>query len=429
MTTATVIMWSSEIGYVTWLPDRSLGVFQYNEDFVRSGIQVAPLMMPLSEIPFEFPALNRETFRGLPGMLADSLPDKFGNAVINAWLAREGRPEESFTPVERLCYTGQRGMGALEFEPVIVGPRTEQKRIEVDRLVELANQVLDTQADLGGVLEDEHALDDILRVGTSAGGARAKAILAWNPDTNEFRSGQIKNESGFEYWLLKFDGISNNRDKELADPQGFGLIEYTYHKMALQAGIEMTKCRIHEENGRHHFMTQRFDRDQKGGKVHMQTLGAIAHYDFNQLASYSYEQALQVMKRLGLSRLELEQQVLRTMFNVVARNHDDHVKNIAFLMDREGKWRLSPAYDVIYAYNPTGNWTSRHQMSVNGKWEHISREDLLQLASVAGIKRPRAGTMLDRVLEAVRQWPDIAEEVGVINDQIQQIQKTHRVKI
>ena len=430
MTDASVILWGSVIGAVSWLEDREIGVFQYNPDFIHSGIQVAPLMMPLSDFPFEFPALKRETFKGLPGLLADSLPDKFGNAVIDAWLAAQGRVASSFNPVERLCYTGRRGMGAMEFKPAIHGPTSGQKEIEVARLVNLANQILDTRAGLEIVLEgenDQEGFEDILRVGTSAGGARAKAILAWNPETGVFRSGQIENDSGFQDWLLKFDGITNNRDKELTDPQGYGLIEYAYHKMATHAGIDMTTCRLHKENGRSHFMTRRFDRKENGDKIHMQTLGALAHFDYNQPASYSYEQALQVMKRLDLSRLELEQQVLRAMFNVVGRNQDDHVKNITFLMDRDGQWRLSPAYDVIYAYAPMGDWTGRHQMSINGKVGGFTREDLYHLAGIAGMKIASAEAMLVRVLEAVEMWPDIAEDIGVPGEAIRRIQKSHRL--
>ncbi len=356
---ARVVLWGSTIGAVTWLEDREVGVFQYAPDFLHSGIQLAPLMMPLGENPFEFPALARNTFKGLPGLLADSLPDKFGNAVIDAWLASQGRTATSFHPVERLCYVGVRGMGALEFEPATLGPPTSTSKIEVAKLVGLANQILDKRSALGGVfsgVDDKEVIEDILRVGTSAGGARAKAILAWNPGTNEFRSGQVDGGEGFEHWLMKFDGVSNNRDKELADPLGYGRIEYAYHLMAVESGISMTPCRLHDEGGRSHFMTKRFDRTSTGGKRHMQSLGAIAHFDYSQPASYSYEQAIQVMKRLGMPRADLDQQVLRAMFNIVGRNHDDHVKNIAFLMNRRGDWSLTPAFDVTYAWDPDGDW-------------------------------------------------------------------------
>lgn len=429
---ARVILWGSVIGAVTWLEDREVGVFQYAPDFVGSGIQLSPLMMPLGEFPYEFPALARNTFKGLPGLLADSLPDKFGNAVIDEWLAEQGRTASSFHPVERLCYIGNRGMGALEFEPSTLGPPSSARAVEVAKLVDLASRILDQRAGLGGVFthaDDREVIEDILRVGTSAGGARAKAVLAWNPETDEFRSGQVDVEAGFEHWLMKFDGVSNNRDKELADPVGYGKVEYAYHLMALEAGIEMSPCRLHDEGGRSHFMTKRFDRDEKGGKRHMQSLGAIAHYDYNQPASYSYEQAIQVMKRLELPREDLDQQVLRTVFNVVGRNHDDHVKNIAFLMNRRGKWRLSPAFDMAYAWDPRGEWTSRHQMSVNGKREEIGRADLIALAKVAGIKKARANEMIDRVIEAVRRWPDIAQKARVADERMAKIQANQRTNI
>jgi serine/threonine-protein kinase HipA len=429
---ARVLLWGSVIGAVTWLEDREIGVFQYAPDFLSSGIQVAPLTMPLGEFPFEFPALARNTFKGLPGLLADSLPDRFGNAVINAWLASQGRTPSSFHPVERLCYIGSRGMGALEFEPATLGPPTSDNTIEVANLVDLANLILDERASLNGVFkgdDDRKMIEDILRVGTSAGGARAKAILAWNPETNEFRSGQIPIEKGFEHWLMKFDGVSNNRDKELADPKGYGKIEHSYHLMAVAAGIKMAACRLHHEGGRNHFMTRRFDRSAKGAKLHMQSLGALAHYDYNQPAGYSYEQAIQIMRRLGLPHEDLEQQVLRTIFNVVGRNHDDHVKNIAFLMNRRGQWRLSPAFDVSYAWDPSGEWTSRHQMSINGKRNGFGREDLIALANVAGMKNPRANDMVVHVIETMRRWPDFAEKAGVPDRRITEIQANLRTHL
>jgi serine/threonine-protein kinase HipA len=432
MTDAKVLLWGTEIGAVSWAEEREIGVFQYAPGFIRSSIQLSPLMMPLSPYPYEFPALPRASFWGLPGLLADSLPDKFGNALIDAWLASQGRTPASFNPVERLCYIGSRGMGGLEFEPALFPPVTRTKEVEIAKLVELSNRVLNQRAGLGGFFtgeDDRKALEDILRVGTSAGGSRAKAILTWNQATNEFRSGQMTNSSGFEYWILKFDGITNNRDKELADPRGYGKIEYAYYKMAIAAGIGMMSCRLHHEGGRSHFMTKRFDRNDDGSKIHMQSLAAIAHVDFNQPASYSYEQALQIMKRLHLPQRDLEQQVLRAMFNVVGRNQDDHVKNIAFLMDRSGNWRLSPAFDLTYAYDPLGAWTSRHQMSLNGKRDQFTREDLIALAKVGGMKAKRANELLDHVIEAVSHWPEMASEVGVIEERIRQVRTAQRLSL
>ena len=430
MSDAKVLLWDSEIGAVSWVEDRQVAVFQYDPSFIRSSIQLSPLMMPLRDLPYEFPALSKETFKGLPGLLADSLPDKFGNAVIDTWLATQGRTAASFNSVERLCYIGSRGMGGLEFKPALRISHSKSDEIEVSKLVELSNKILDQRAGLAGVFsgtDDRDAIEDILRVGTSAGGARAKAILAWNPKTNEFRSGQVKIPSGFEYWIMKFDGVSNNRDKELSDPQGYGMIEYAYYQLAVKAGIEMTECRLHHEGGRSHFMTKRFDRNADGSKIHMQSLCALAHVDFNEPALYSYEQTIQTMKRLRLSQSDLDQQVIRAMFNVVGRNHDDHVKNIAFLMNRRGEWRLSPAFDVSYAYDPKGYWTSQHQMSINGKRESFSTLDLISMAKIAGIKNNRALEMLDRVITTMKSWPEVADNIGIPEDRIRKIQSAHRL--
>lgn len=429
---ASVHLWGRTIGAVTWVDDRETGVFQYAPDFLNSGIELSPLHMPLKEFPYEFPALSRQTFKGLPGLLADSLPDRFGNAVIDTWLAAQGRTAESFNPVERLCYIGNRGMGALEFKPALLGPPTDDANIEVEELVKLANRILDDRLALAGVLngdDDRDAIEQIIRVGTSAGGARAKAILAWNPETREFRSGHIDAAEGFEYWIMKFDGISSNRDKELADPQGYGKIEFAYHLMAREIGIEMMPCRLHHEGPRSHFMTRRFDRTADGSKLHMQSLAAIAHYDFHRPDLYSYEQAIQVMKRLGLPSQDLRQQVLRAFFNVVGRNHDDHVKNIAFLMDQSGNWRLSPAFDLIYAFNPDGAWTSRHQMSINGKRDRFARQDLILLAEQGGIKKASAQDMIDRVINIFKDWPDFAKKAGVEGSQVDAIRNTLRTDI
>ena len=429
MTDARVILWGREIGAVSWLEDREIGVFQYAPEFVGSGIEVAPLMMPLREAPYEFPGLPRDAFKGLPGLLADSLPDKFGHAVIDAWLAAQGRKPESFNPVERLCYIGARGMGALEFEPAILGSPTRGRKLEVAALVDLANKVLNDRKALAGTLDGTHdakAIEDIIRVGTSAGGARAKAILAWNETTGEFRSGQIKADQGFTYWLMKFDGVAGNKDRELADPQGFGLIEYAYHLMAIDAGIEMTLCRLQREGGRAHFMTKRFDRTEEGDKLHMQSLAAMMHFNFNQPDVYSYEQALQTIRRLRLPMADIELQFRRAVFNVIARNHDDHVKNIAFLMNKAGAWRLSPAFDVAYSYNPSGAWTSRHQMSLNGKRDGFDVEDLIALGETAGIKPAKARRIIEEVDASVGKWSDFAAIAGIDDETRDRIGAAHR---
>ena len=432
MTVASVILWGRTIGAVSWDSDRDLGSFEYASPFQTAGIEVAPLTMPARPGIFSFPALSRETFKGLPGLLADSLPDKFGNRVIDAWLARQGRGRESMNPVERLCYTGTRGMGALEFQPEADFRKAAGRAVDIESLVSLSQTILQEREQLDGRLhgdaQDEEALRDILRVGTSAGGARAKAVLAWNPKTGEFRSGQVKTEDGFEHWLMKFDGVGGNKDKELADPLGFGRLEYACYLMARDAGITMADCRLHEEGGRAHFMTKRFDRDAKGRKLHMQSLTAMRHFDFNMPRAYSYEQAIETCRLLGLPRADLDQQVRRAMFNIIIRNQDDHTKNIAYLMDRGGKWRLSPAFDVAYAYNPDGSWTSQHQMSTNGKTDGFTKEDLFAFARFADIKKQAAEKMLDEILSVVRRWEVYVAKAGVPDGLAQGALKGFRLK-
>ena len=427
---AEVQLWGRTIGAVSLEEGRDLAAFQYDHEFAGSGIELSPLVMPLSEQVYQFPALPRNTFHGLPGLLADSLPDKFGNALIDAWLATQGRTAESFKAVERLCYTGARGMGALEFVPAL-GPKPgKATKIEVDALVRLAGGGLGHRGGLQGHFYDagkEKALRDILRVGTSAGGARAKAVIAWNRATNEVRSGQVKAGDGFQYWLLKFDGVAGNKDKELEDPKGYGAIEFAYHLMAKAAGITMSECRLLEENGRRHFMTRRFDRLAGGAKRHMQSLCALAHLDFNQAGAYAYEQALLTIRQLKLPMAAVEEQFRRMVFNIVARNQDDHVKNIAFLMNQQGEWSLAPAFDVTYSYNPSGSWTATHQMTLNGKRAGFTVEDFEAGAKAAMMKRGRAGKIIEEVQAAVRRWPEFAAQARVADDWRDKIEKTHRL--
>ncbi|HEX4024830.1 MAG TPA: HipA domain-containing protein [Steroidobacteraceae bacterium] len=430
-TVAQVRLWGSTIGAVSLEDGAGIAAFQYEPAFARSGIQLSPLVMPLSQQVYQFPALSEISFHGLPGLLADSLPDKFGSALIDAWLATQGRGPETLNAVERLCYICVRGMGALEFAPATGPPLRRSAKVAVEELVALASEVLSHRNSLAVSFAPgrRHAgLEQILRVGTSAGGARAKAIIAWNPHTNEVRSGQVKAPEGFGYWLLKFDGVSGNQDKELEDPQGFTLIEYAYALMAKDAGIDMSECRLLEEGGRRHFMTRRFDRDDGGGKLHMQSLGALAHFDFNLASAYAYEQAFQVMKRLELPMRSIEQQFRRMLFNVIARNQDDHVKNIAFLMDKSGAWSLSPAFDVTYAYNPAGTWTARHQMTINGKADGFALSDFHACAQVAGMKLGRDREILAEVIGAVEQWPRYAEQAGVARKHRDQVAAARRLR-
>ena len=424
-----VCLWGSTIGAAWWPPGASHALFEYDPAFAASGIEVAPLTMPASREVYSFPQLNPQTWCGLPGLLADSLPDRFGNALIDAWLARQGRDASSFTPLERLCYVGKRGMGALEFAPA-TGPEPSAAQVlQVDRLVALANAVLNERRDWAVDLDDPDALSDILRVGTSAGGARAKAVIAWNPATGEVRSGQAEAPEGFEHWLLKFDGVHGNRDRELDDPMGFGAIEYAYALMVQDAGIHMSPCRLLEEGGRRHFMTRRFDRTEDGGRLHLQSLCAMAHLDFNMPGAHSYEQAFGVIRELKLGMTTTEELFRRMAFNIVARNQDDHTKNIAFLMDRSGTWRLAPAFDITWSFNPQGAWTSRHQMSLNGKRDHFERRDFRILAQGVSMKRGRAETILGEVCEIVRQWPEYARRVNIPEDTWRPIQSQHRLDL
>jgi len=432
MDLAEVRLWGRRIGAVSQAEDENVARFQYDPEFAGSGIEIAPLTMPLARAPYSFPALARESFHGLPGLLADSLPDKFGNALIDAWLARQGRTPAEFRAIERLCYVGTRGMGALEFQPAIGPDPAQAEEIAVNALADLAGEILSERRGLHVVLEsgsEEEALTELLRVGTSAGGARAKALIAWNPDTNEVRSGQVEAGSAFEYWILKFDGVRRPDDEEIADPRGYGAIEYAYALMAAAAGIEMMDCRLFEEAGRRHFMTRRFDRMRDGKKRHMLSLAGMAHFDFNQAGAHGYEQALLIIRRLGLGMDAIEQQVRRMVFNVVARNQDDHVKNSAFLMDRAGNWSLSPAFDVTYAYNPSGEWTSRHQMTVNGKRDGFTLADFEAVGRTASMKRGRWEAIYEEVRGAVARWPEFAAEAGVEPARIEAVRRVLRLEL
>lgn len=439
---AHIKLWGARIGAVHWDEERQLGFFEYDPGFTASGVEVAPLTMPLTNQGetqiFSFPGLNQETFKGLPGILADCLPDKFGNALIDTWLAQQGRPKSSFNPVERLCYIGSRAMGALEFEPRIDRKKLSTAPLQVEGLVLLANDILKQRSTLNVDMGEEdktrqEALNQIIQVGTSAGGARAKAVVAWNQLTNEMRSGQVDTPDGFEHWLMKFDGVSNNRDKELADPMGFGLVEFTYSQMAKLAGIQMSECHLFEENGRSHFMSKRFDRvlleNGKLEKQHMLTLCGIAHFDFNMAGAYGYEQGFEVIQKLGLGKQTIEEFFRRMVFNVVSRNQDDHTKNTAFLMDKRGNWQLSPAYDITFSYNPNGDWTSTHQMSINGKRDRFTRADLLEVAKRFLIMKSRAEDMIEQSVTACRQWLNLAEQNGVNESFAHEIHRYHRLSL
>lgn len=429
---AEVRLWGNTIGAIALEDDARFAVFQFDPKFAQSNIEVSPLVMPLSEKVYQFTDLEYETFRGLPGLLADSLPDRFGNALIDSWLAQQGRTPESFNAIERLCYIGNRGMGALEYQPATGSDRTRSEILQVEELVELASMILSQREELNVLFKEperEQALLGILQIGTSAGGQRPKAVIAWNPKTNEVRSGQIKADKDFEYWILKFDGITNSKDEAIQSPQGHGQIEYAYFLMARDAGITIEDSRLFEENGRRHFMTKRFDRLTGGEKIHMQTLGSLSHYDYRLAGAYSYEQAFMVMRQLGLPIHDVEEQFRRMVFNVLARNQDDHVKNIAFVMDKSGTWSLSPAYDLTFSYNPMGKWTANHQMSINGKRDEFSIEDLLACGKAASIKNRKARSIMDEVAQSVTQWNKYADAANVPSSRRDEINRLLRMEL
>ena len=416
---AKVSMFGIPVGTFNWDSRYEVARFEYDHSFIGLGMEPSPLMMPVQEgRVYSFANLGRDTYQGLPGMLADSLPDTYGRALFDRWLALTGRT--SGNPIESLCFLGKRCMGALEFEPATDLSYNPHMKIEIDRLVEVAREALTEKSAFGTNLNDDRkaAVAEILRLGTSAGGQRAKAIIAYNKETGEVRSGQVEAPEGFDYYIIKLDGVSAKAG--FRETENYGRLEYSFYKLAKACGIEMTECFILEENGRAHFLTKRFDR-KDGKKVHMQTLCGIAHFDYRLHRAYSYEQAFNVMRALRLSYAEARQMFRRMVFNVMIRNQDDHTKNISFLMEEDGKWHLSPAYDMGYAYNPNGGWTATHQMSINGKYDDITRNDLLTFASQNNIKD--ATSIIDEVCEATSHWGAIAKDCGVPDSVIDKIKR------
>jgi serine/threonine-protein kinase HipA len=402
-------MYGIPVGTFRWDEQYEVARFEYDPNFIERGLEPSPLMMPVREgRVYSFASLDRETFKGLPGLLADSLPDTYGRALFDKWLALTGRT--SSNPIETLCFMGKRCMGALEFEPAMDVAYDPNAQFEIDSLVSVASDALAEKSSFGTNLNEDKkaAIAEILRLGTSAGGQRAKAIIAYNKETGEVRSGQVEVPEGFDYYLIKLDGVSATAG--FKETGNYGRLEYSFYKLAKACGIDMTECSLIEENGRAHFLTKRFDR-QNGKKVHMQTLCGIAHFDYRLHRAYSYEQAFNVMRALRLPYSEAQEMFRRLVFNVVVRNQDDHTKNISFLMDESGKWRLSPAYDMGYAYNPKGGWTATHQMSVNGKFDNITREDLLVFARQNNIKD--SASIIDGICEAASNWPALAVDCGV----------------
>ena len=413
-----VELWGKRVGAVVLDPSSGYYVFAYYPHFVKLGIELAPIMMPLSLEPYVFPFLPELTYKRLPALLADALPDDFGNSLVDAWMAQKGVSKESITPLDRLGYMGKRSMGALEFRPSRTKVSSSRTAIDLSKLIDVARQSVsgDFQTDAMA----EAALKQIIQVGTSAGGARAKAAIAWNPDTNEIRAGQFDVAPGFEHWLLKFDGVGT--DLALGSSQDYGRIEMAYYLMATTAGITMSPCRLIEENGRAHFMTKRFDRDSNK-KIHMTTLCAMAHLDYKQKATHDYAQYFMVISKLELGYQAMEEAFRRMTFNVMAANCDDHTKNHSFIMAESGQWQLAPAYDVTHAYSPASEWTHQHLMSVNGKFKGITREDLLAVANRFGIGT--AKKVIQEVNEAVSNWMGFARETGVDHNEALKIKGHH----
>ena len=422
ITSAIVKIWGKTAGTIIWNSDSGLGTFEYDPSFYLNGWDIAPIKMPLIQPTsrgarpqvFSFPEHRQgqsNTFKGLPGLLADVLPDRFGQALIDTWLIQNGRQSGSMNPVEMLCYIGNRGMGALEFEPAVQSQNSRSSALEIDSLVSLVGEVMTGKLDFETNLKADKAkaLNDILLVGTSAGGARAKAIIAYNESTGVIRTGQAEAPEGFEHWLIKFDGV---QDAQFGASSGYGRVEMAYHLMAVAAGIEMTTCHLLEENGRAHFMTKRFDRLAGDQKVHIQSLCALNHYDFANvgMSSYSYDQVFETMRELGLPYPAAIQMYRRMVFNVLSRNCDDHTRNIAFMMDQNGKWALTPAYDICHAYRPISPWVSQQSLGVNGKRNNISDEDLLAVGKRASIKQPKV--IIDEIRSVVSDWTQYANRTG-----------------
>lgn len=418
MQVAEVKIWGKLVGAVAWNTEMGFATFEYDPKFKQLGWDLAPLKMAISDNrnQFSFPELRKDknsvfdTFKGLPGLLADALPDKYGNQLINLWLAQQGRPIDSMNPVEKLCFIGSRGMGAMEFEPAVFKESKRAFSIEIDSLVSIAQKMLDKREAFSTNLkkDEEQAVLEILKIGTSAGGARPKALIAWNEKTGAVKSGQTKAPNGFEHWLIKLDGVS---EEQLGGTHGYGRVEMAYYNMAIACGIEMMPSRLLEENGRAHFMTKRFDREGAEVKHHTQTFCALKHFDFNLVNSFSYEQLFQCMRELKLSYKDAEQMFRRMVFNVIARNCDDHTKNFSFLLKKEGKWELAPAYDVCHAFRPGSEWVSQHALSINGKRKDITKADLLVVGK--SINSKKASEIIDEINYTVNQWKTFANGVNV----------------
>lgn len=410
-----------DVGAVSFNTETGLGFFEFEPRFIKTGIELSPLKMPLSRKIYSFPEADPVAFSGLPGMIADSLPDDFGHAVLNAWIASQGKSTAEITPIQRLKYTGKRGMGALTYHPATqVKNLNASQQIEIQSLVSMAQEILDKReqfrVDLGALGQaDKEAMLALLSVGVSAGGARPKAVLAFSADFTQVRSGQTDVPKGFTHFLMKFDGVSeHNKDREtFGDPLGYGTMEYIYHLMAKACGIDMMPCRLLNEGNRRHFITQRFDRNGNK-KRHVQTLNGLAHVSYKKVGSYSYAELFAIARELKLSSDAAMQLFKRMVFNVVARNHDDHSKNFGFMLDDQQQWQLTPAYDLAYSYKPESPWVNSHWMKLNGKRDNFTRADFYSFEKLSPIfSKRKIDRIIEETTEHVSRWNDLATEHNV----------------
>lgn len=441
MEVITITYQGDLVGAVSFDTEKGLGSFEYDPSFVKKGVELSPIKMPLSNRIYRFPELDFNTFKGLPGLIADSLPDDYGNAVLNAWVASQGRSPSDITPLQRLQYTGKRGMGALEYAPATkLQSLNASQQVEIQSLVSIAQEILDSRGNFEVELkqngqDDREAMMSLLSVGMSAGGARPKAVLAFNEDFTQVRSGQTKVPSGFTHYLMKFDGVSehNKNQETFDDPLGYGAMEFVYHLMANKCGVDMMPCRLLHEGNRRHFITQRFDRI-KNSKVHVQTLNGLAHIDYKKPGSFSYAELFGIARQLKLSAVEAEQLFKRMTFNIIARNHDDHSKNFAFMLKQDrlkkDKWSLAPAYDLAYSYKPGSKWVNSHWMSLNGKRDNFTRSDFYSLEKLSPIfNKRKIDDIIDSTIEHVSTWRQLAEEWDVPKTLIDEIQENLRLDI
>jgi len=436
MEVITITYQDDVVGAVSFDTEKGLGSFEYDPGFIKKGIELSPIKMPLSNRIYSFPELDFNTFKGLPGLIADSLPDDFGNAVLNAWVAGQGRSPSDITPLQRLQYTGKRGMGALEYAPATkLRSLNASQQVEIQSLVSIAQEILDLRGNFEVELkqsgqDDREAMMSLLSVGMSAGGARPKAVLAFNEDFTQVRSGQTKVPRGFTHYLMKFDGVSehNKNQETFGDPLGYGAMEFVYHLMANKCGVDMMPCRLLHEGNRRHFITQRFDRN-KNNKVHVQTLNGLAHVDYKKPGAFSYEELFGIARQLKLSAVEAEQLFKRMTFNIIARNHDDHSKNFAFMLKKD-KWSLAPAYDLAYSYKPGSKWVNSHWMSLNGKRDKFTRSDFYSLEKLSPIfSKKKIDHIIDATIEHISTWRQLAKEWDVPKTLIDEIQENLRLDI